>query len=192
MLASFKLTFRPSSLRASTFVLYTTTRSQSFFYKRSKPLASRIMSSSSNNKFAVQNLFNVQDWVVVISGGGTGIGLMIAQAFANNGARVYILGRREDALCRAVEAHGGDKLVHPSGKIVPLPCDITSKESIENFIRQLAAHERHVDVLVNNAGISQGTSAVEKGDESPEALSRELWEEKSEDWGHVYKTNVMG
>jgi NAD(P)-dependent dehydrogenase (short-subunit alcohol dehydrogenase family) len=43
---------------------------------------------TNNSIFKVENLFNVKNWVVVVTGGGTGIGLMCAQAFANNGARV--------------------------------------------------------------------------------------------------------
>ena len=38
--------------------------------------------------FKVENLFGVKDWVAVVTGGGTGIGLMAAQALANNGAKV--------------------------------------------------------------------------------------------------------
>ena len=38
--------------------------------------------------FKVESLFGVKDWVAVVTGGGTGIGLMAAQALANNGAKV--------------------------------------------------------------------------------------------------------
>jgi len=52
-------------------------------------ILARTMSLKSNNPiFRVENLYNVKDWVVVVTGGGTGIGLMCAQAFANNGAHV--------------------------------------------------------------------------------------------------------
>ena len=50
----------------------------------------------------------------------------------------------------------------------------------------------HVDVLVNNAGISKGTSTVEKGDESATALKEQLWNESMSDWEEVYRTNVIG
>ncbi|KAI0265085.1 NAD-P-binding protein [Gloeopeniophorella convolvens] len=145
----------------------------------------------SNSKFDLTRLFNVQDWVCVVSGGGTGIGLMISQALANNGARVYILGRREDVLQRTVETHGSN-LLHPKGQLVPLQCDITSKDSLSATVDKIKAKEDHVDVLVNNAGISVGTSEVEKGDESADALQKELWAEKLEEWEDVYRTNVIG
>lgn len=145
----------------------------------------------SNAKFSVQKLFDVEDWVAVISGGGTGIGLMIAQAFANNGARVYILGRRQDALQKAAQTHGNE-LLHTSGKIIPVVCDITDKGSLERMAKEIRGREKRVDVLVNNSGISVGTSEVEKGEESAEALYEELWKEKMEEWEDVYRTNVTG
>lgn len=54
------------------------------------------MSSPNNNdEFKISKLFDVKDKVVVVSGGGSGIGLMATQAFAVNGAKVMQFG-----LCR--------------------------------------------------------------------------------------------
>lgn len=144
-----------------------------------------------NLKFATTNLFDVKGWTVVVTGGGTGIGLMITQAFANNGARVYITGRRADVLQTTVN-EWGTKLAHPEGKIIPILADITDKNSIQKLAQEVAKHEDHVDVLVNNAGIDGDTSAVEKGDESAEALQKEWWSEEMNTWEDVYRTNVMG
>ncbi|PCH40769.1 NAD(P)-binding protein [Wolfiporia cocos MD-104 SS10] len=144
-----------------------------------------------NSKYAVKNLFNVEGWVAVVTGGGTGIGLMIAQAFANNGARVYITGRRADALQTAAKTWGAN-LLHPQGKIIPVTADITDKASIQNLAVEISKHEKQVDVLVNNAGIDGDNSTVEKGDESVSALQRELWKEDVSMWEDVYRTNVIG
>ena len=54
--------------------------------------------SSENAKFASVSLFNVEGWVCVVTGGGTGIGLMIATALVQNGAKVYIASRKEKQL----------------------------------------------------------------------------------------------
>jgi NAD(P)-dependent dehydrogenase (short-subunit alcohol dehydrogenase family) len=150
------------------------------------------MSSSSGNKFTVNSLFNVDGWVAVVSGGGTGIGLMIAQALANNGAKVYIISRRSEVLQSAVSAHGGSNLAHPNGALIPLKCDITDKQSIKLLVEEITKKESHIDLLVNNAGISEGTSEVEKGHESAEALSKELFNEDFAAWENVYRTNVIG
>ncbi|KAH9948821.1 NAD-P-binding protein [Amylocystis lapponica] len=144
-----------------------------------------------NAKFAAQTLFDVDGWVCVVTGGGTGIGLMIAQAFANNGARVYITGRRDDALQTAVKTWGSS-LVHPQGKLIPITADITDKASVERLAVEIGKHEKHVDVLVNNAGISGSTSSVEEGDKSTKALQKILWNEDQAEWEAVYRTNVIG
>lgn len=49
------------------------------------------------------NLFSVNGLVAVVTGGGTGIGLMITRALEHNGAKVYILGRREEVLKTAAK-----------------------------------------------------------------------------------------
>ncbi|KAJ3508598.1 hypothetical protein NLJ89_g5674 [Agrocybe chaxingu] len=48
-------------------------------------------------------IFDVEGLVVVITGGGTGIGLMMATALETNGATVYIVGRRMDVLEKAAK-----------------------------------------------------------------------------------------
>ena len=72
-----------------------------------------------------------------MSGGATGIDLMIAQAFANNGTRVYIVGHRQEVLQAAVN-QWGKSLPHPNGRRVPSWTDTTDKDSIENPVKQIA------------------------------------------------------
>ncbi|KIK58325.1 hypothetical protein GYMLUDRAFT_1006858 [Collybiopsis luxurians FD-317 M1] len=149
-------------------------------------------SQSTNAKFTAQNLFDMSDWTCVVTGGGTGIGLMITQAFANNGAKVYITGRRKDVLDNAVNTWGSS-LAHPKGKLIAIQSDITDKASISNLVEELKRRgEKNVDVLVNNAGVSMGSSEVEKGDESAEQLGGELFGEDFAKWEEVYRTNVIG
>jgi len=81
---------------------------------------------------------------VVISGGGTGIGLACAQAFVRDGDRVTIIGRRADVLSAATERLG------PSARA--LPADLTDPSAVA----AVAAGIDRVDVIVNNAGA--GTS----------------------------------
>lgn len=147
--------------------------------------------SSGNSHFKTTSLFNVEGWVVLVSGGATGIGLMIAQGFANNGARVYIVGRRAEALDNAVQTWGKN-LAHPKGQLIPITADITDKASIEKLVQDVESREKKLDVLVNNAGVSLGTSSVEKGRESAQALRDELWKETWDDWETIFRTNVIG
>ena len=103
-----------------------------------------------NAKFTSSRLFDVDGWVCVVTGGGTGLGLMIAQAFANNGARVYIAGRREAALHTATDTWAGT-LAHSGGRIVPVQADCADKAGIEGLVAEVGRRESRVGVLVNNA-----------------------------------------
>jgi NAD(P)-dependent dehydrogenase (short-subunit alcohol dehydrogenase family) len=100
-----------------------------------------------------------------------------------------IIGRRKEKLEDAVKAHSS--FAHPLGKLIPVQGDVTSKEDLSTIAQQIAKYESHLDLLVNNAGISIGKSAGEKGDESANALAVELWGETVDDWMQVYKTNVV-
>lgn len=55
------------------------------------------------DKFTLKKLYDLNGLVALVTGGGTGIGLMIARGLAANGAKVYITGRRRDVLERVVD-----------------------------------------------------------------------------------------
>jgi NADP-dependent 3-hydroxy acid dehydrogenase YdfG len=111
--------------------------------------------------------------VALVTGGGSGIGLMATQALAVNGARVYITGRTGDKLQRVSEFYSKNI----PGKIIPLSGDITSKDTIQNLVKELSSREKALDILINNAGISTSTQNTELQD--PEALGRELFNPES-------------
>lgn len=54
--------------------------------------------SAKNEDLKINKLFDVSNFSAVVTGGGSGIGLMITQALVSNGARVYITGRRQEVL----------------------------------------------------------------------------------------------
>ncbi|GAA1992885.1 SDR family oxidoreductase [Nocardiopsis rhodophaea] len=80
---------------------------------------------------------------VVVSGGGTGIGLAVAERFASSGAQVTILGRREAVLRRAAGRIGAE----------PVVCDVTDPAAVAAALPHLPDT---VDVVVNNAGGNTG------------------------------------
>lgn len=140
--------------------------------------------------FDVARLFSVKDWVCVVTGGGTGIGLMATQALAANGAKVYITGRRVEALEAAARAHNPS--LSSGGKIIPLgPCDVRKKDDLERIVGELrATHgERQVHLLVCNAGVAGPKAPPEEAD--AEDLKRKLWDAESvEAWGETFETDV--
>jgi NADP-dependent 3-hydroxy acid dehydrogenase YdfG len=83
------------------------------------------MTDKSN--FRVADVFNVKDKVTLVTGGGSGIGLMIVQTLAINGAKVYIVGRTEEKLEKVAELYGKDI----PGQIIPIVGDVADKEGVK-------------------------------------------------------------
>ncbi|KZS93792.1 NAD-P-binding protein [Sistotremastrum niveocremeum HHB9708] len=93
------------------------------------------------------NVFNVQGLVAIVSGGGTGIGLMITKALESNGATVFIIGRRLEVLEKAAKEHA----VH--GKIIPIQGDVSSKSDLLVIAEKIKAQTGYINFLVNNSGV---------------------------------------
>jgi NADP-dependent 3-hydroxy acid dehydrogenase YdfG len=83
--------------------------------------------SSNNKDLKLGSVFDVKDKVALVTGGGSGIGLMITQTLAVNGAKVYIVGRTEEKLQKVAEVHGKDI----AGKIIPVVGDVSTKEGVQ-------------------------------------------------------------
>ncbi|CCI42434.1 unnamed protein product [Albugo candida] len=102
----------------------------------------------------VSNLFSVSDKIVLVTGGGRGIGKMIADGFVRNGAKVYIASRNY-ASCKKAAA----ELKHQGpGTCIALQGDISSEKGCAHLAQQFASYESKLDVLVNNSGIAIPTA----------------------------------
>jgi len=95
---------------------------------------------------SIEDLFGVKGLVAVVTGGGSGIGLMAAKALDANGAKaVYIVGRRKEKLeAAAKEAK--------NGTLIPLPGDNTSQEALEAMVKRVESEQGYINVLFANAG----------------------------------------
>ena len=101
---------------------------------------------------------------VLITGGGSGIGLAAARGFLGAGARVAITGRDAAKLARAAAELGqGDRLVFA-------PADVADPTQVERVIGSVLERFGQIDVLVNNAGVNIKERAVR--DLTPEAWQR--------------------
>ena len=100
----------------------------------------------------------LENKVVVITGGNSGVGEATAKLFAKEGAAVVISARRVEAL-QKVE----NEIKEMGGKVLSVPTDISSNEACEKLIETAVKEFGKVDVLVNNAGIlDTGLKAVDK------------------------------
>jgi NADP-dependent 3-hydroxy acid dehydrogenase YdfG len=85
---------------------------------------------------------------VLVTGGGSGIGLAVARQMLAEGARVAITGRDAAKLQRAAESlAAGDRLYHRAA-------DLAEAAQAEALVRDATAHLGQIDILVNNAGMN--------------------------------------
>ena len=108
----------------------------------------------------------------IVTGGGTGIGRAISLAYAREGAKVAVLGRRRDHLEEVLK-----ELSQAGGTAKATVCDITRSDQIQEAVRGAESAFGPVSVLVNNAG-ALSVSTVE-------SIS-------DEDWDRVLETNLKG
>ena len=112
----------------------------------------------------IDSLFNIQDKVAVVTGGSRGIGEMITAGFLANGTKVYISARKAPALI--------DKAKELSDKYnqecIPIVCDLSSMEGIQEFTDKIHEKEKGIDFLINNAGAAWG--------EPLESFSEDGWD----------------
>lgn len=88
---------------------------------------------------------------VIVTGASRGIGRAIAQAFAEEGARVAICARTEEAVVAA-----GKALQASAQAVIARTVDVTDSEAVKAFVKEVADNWGGVDVLVNNAGQGKG------------------------------------
>ena len=89
--------------------------------------------------------FSLEGKTALITGGGTGIGLGIAQEFINAKAKVILSGRREDVLKNACATLGENAYYIVS--------DLSILNSIPALVTEIESKFGPIDILVNNAGI---------------------------------------
>lgn len=85
----------------------------------------------------------MQDRVVIITGGGTGIGRAAALQFAQAGASIVVVGRRATPL---------EEVASVSDRIVPIVADIQQEPAIRDIVHSATKRWGRIDVVVNNAG----------------------------------------
>lgn len=109
---------------------------------------------------------------------------MMAEALATNGAsKVFLLGRREDVLTEAAKRH--------PDVMVPVTCDVTSKESLELAADIVGKATGFINLLVANSGVG-GPAIGYKSSLSVSELRSHLLATSMEDFTQTFRVNVMG
>lgn len=96
------------------------------------------------------DLFSVNGKTALITGGTSGIGLMIAEGYLRAGVRVYISSRKPDA-CRDAQQH-----LAQFGEVNAIPADVSDEDQCRRLIDTVGAREQALHILVNNAGATWG------------------------------------
>jgi len=110
--------------------------------------------------------------VVLVTGGGSGIGLAIALAFAREGCQVIICGRTEETLRQAAATFDG----HPPFAI--RVCDVADRAAVDAMFAWLNHEVGPPDILVNSAGINVPNRAIDQL--------------RPEDWDRMLAVNLTG
>ena len=103
-----------------------------------------------NQAIGVSSLFSIRDKIALVTGGSRGIGLMIARAYVEAGATVYITSRTVE-VCDAVAEE-----LSEIGSCISLPHDLSTLEGVQSLVADFSKREEKLHILVNNAGAAWG------------------------------------
>ena len=114
--------------------------------------------------------FSLEGKVALITGSSSGIGRGAAVAFAEAGADVALVARREEELARTAQ------MVEKTGRrSLVIPADITHYARFPDIVEMVAREFGRLDILVNNAGTTRRVAALDMSED---------------DWDHVMDTNA--
>jgi gluconate 5-dehydrogenase len=122
--------------------------------------------------YRMNNLFNVQGKVALVTGSTGALGNTFARGLAGHGARVILNGRNEEKLLEEVK-----ELVDEGFSAYGYVFDVTDAKQVNAAISQIEEEVGPIDILVNNAGIT---------------IRAPLEDFKDEDWDQVIGVNLTG
>lgn len=118
-------------------------------------------------------MVSIKDQIALITGASSGIGEACARAFAQAGARLILVARREERL-KAL----ADQLSQKGCEVQLMPLDVGDRHQVQSALDHLPPAWSAVDILVNNAGLSRGLD--------------KLQDASVLDWEEMIDTNIKG
>lgn len=119
-------------------------------------------------------MVSVKDQIVLITGASSGIGEACARVFAQAGAKLILIARRNERLEQLAEQLS--KEYDCESYLIPL--DVSDRSAVQSAIETLPAPWSEVDILINNAGLSRGLDKVHQA--------------SIQDWEEMIDTNIKG
>lgn len=117
---------------------------------------------------------NLKHKTVLVTGASAGIGRACAILFADAGARVIILARREEKLKELA-----NELLNVHGaEVLSIECDIQQRHRLKQIFEAMPESWKNVDILINNAGLAQGFDKIHQAN--------------IDDWEIMIDTNIKG
>ena len=117
-------------------------------------------------------MFRLDGKIAIVTGGGSGIGRAIALLFGKQGAEVCILDYDETSATNVA-----DEIKADGGRAHGIKCDVSNHEQVHGIIQAIIKNFKHIDVLVNNAGIAHVGNAENTTEE---------------DFNRLFNVNVKG
>ena len=118
-------------------------------------------------------MLSLQDKTILITGASSGIGAACAKVFAQAGAKLLLIARRQERLEQLAA-----ELSKDASSIYLLTLDVRDRSSVESALSNLPDPWSTVDILINNAGLSRGLDKLHEGN--------------LQDWEEMIDTNVKG
>src|SRR5258708_33512645 len=111
--------------------------------------------------------------IAIVTGGGRGLGRVMAQALAAAGAAVAVVARSKVELTEISHVIDQD-----GGRAIAVPVDVTDRDAVERMVQDVEGKLGPVDLLVNNAGVI--------GPIGP------IWDIDPDDWWHAINVDLRG
>lgn len=109
----------------------------------------------------MKNYFDFKDQVAVVTGCSTGLGVQMAKALANQGAKIVAIARRKEKIDEVAKEIADTFKV----ETLAVQCDITDTERVNSAVDEIMAKFGRIDILINNAGTGAVAPAEDITDE---------------------------
>lgn len=130
-----------------------------------------------------EEMFQVKDYGVIVTGGASGIGLSYVEVLAENGARVTMLDISQDRIDQEVK-----RLTDAGMDVRGIQVDVTDRVSVEKAFKSTFEEYGRLDVIFANAGIDSGPGFMTFDQKRNESGAIENYED--ERWDKVIDTNL--